>query len=149
MALGDGPLKPAVEALVRKLQLDHKIRLFGAISNVEDYLNMADLFIHSSKGEGCSNAILEAMHAGLPAIVSDTGGTAEIIKPSYGELFRYKDCDSLFEKLESVLFVRDLRKMSENAKLTAKSKFDVNTMVDNYYTIIGDILQCNLSAASE
>src|SRR5690606_7694998 len=79
--LGSGPLKELIQEKINEYKLDEKIKLVGNTTNVNEYLNSADIFIHSSKGEGCSNAILEAMAAGLPVIASDTGGTSEIVKP--------------------------------------------------------------------
>jgi UDP-glucose:(heptosyl)LPS alpha-1,3-glucosyltransferase len=50
--------------------------LLGAKSNVPDYLAAADLFIHSARSETAGNAILEALVAGLPVIVTACCGFA-------------------------------------------------------------------------
>jgi glycosyltransferase involved in cell wall biosynthesis len=67
MAIGEGPMRESLEEEIHRLGLHEDVRLVGRKSNVEDFLRAGDLFIHSSKGEGCSNAILEAMAASLPS----------------------------------------------------------------------------------
>jgi len=49
-------------------------------------LRSYDLFISSSKFEPCSNALIEALHCGLPAIAYNNGGSSQIIGKA-GELF--------------------------------------------------------------
>jgi glycosyltransferase involved in cell wall biosynthesis len=104
IGLGTGPMRNDIENTAARLGLGHCVRLVGPVDNVEDYLAIGDLFIHSSMGEGCSNAILEAMVAGLPIIASDTGGTPEIVELSYGHLIPFKDADALPRSLEYLLF---------------------------------------------
>lgn len=72
--LGDGNLKEECEKYSCK-----NILVLGEVSNVSDYLNIADIFISSSKAEGLPNAVLEAMACGLMVILSDINPHKEII----------------------------------------------------------------------
>jgi glycosyltransferase involved in cell wall biosynthesis len=47
----------------------------------------ADIFVHPSLSEGCSNAQLEAMAAALPMVVTDTAPAADVLKDGEGGLF--------------------------------------------------------------
>ena len=141
IAIGTGPLQATVENLALDLGIQDQVRLIGPVNNVEGFLQLADLFIHSSKGEGCSNAILEAMYAGLPVVACDTGGTSEILEPSYSELFHYKDFHGLCDKLEKVLIDRDMKEMGLMAKSTVEKNYSVVTMVENFNSIMKDILK--------
>jgi glycosyltransferase involved in cell wall biosynthesis len=49
-------------------------------------LQRADIFITASQSDPCSNALIEALHCGLPAIGLDDGGHTEIIAKG-GEVF--------------------------------------------------------------
>lgn len=49
-----------------------------------------DIFITASKNDPCSNALIEALHCGLPAIAYADGGHPEIVRGG-GELFTQKD----------------------------------------------------------
>lgn len=49
-------------------------------------LRESDMFITASKNDPCSNALLEALHSGLPAVVRSSGGHPELIGKG-GEVF--------------------------------------------------------------
>ncbi len=138
--IGDGPMRQSIENLIKSLGLQERIEILGKISNVKDYLQLGDLFIHSSKGEGCSNAILEAMAAGLPIIASDTGGTKEITGKKNGRLFAYQDEAQLLEALEELILNPEMRSaMGKSSFENIKRNFTIPTMVSNYYDIIAQI----------
>ena len=52
----------------------------GSVTNVFEYLYAADVFALSSRTEGLSNALLEAMSIGLPVVVTDLAGNRELIR---------------------------------------------------------------------
>lgn len=49
-----------------------------------DYLRNSDLYITASQNESCSNALIEALSCGLPAIYLDSGSNSELV--GYGGL---------------------------------------------------------------
>lgn len=53
---------------------------------IAEFLKNHDIFITASKNDPCSNALIEALHCGLPAVVRDHGGHPEIVGDG-GELF--------------------------------------------------------------
>lgn len=138
--IGEGPLRNEVETMIKELGLSEMVQLLGRVNDPETYLDQADIFIHSSKGEGCSNAILEAMYMALPVIASDTGGTSEIVG-SNAILFEYKNIQQLSEAIKKLLQDGNLRKgMAEESYKIASSRFSVNSMLNNYDSIIAQIL---------
>jgi len=96
---GDGPRRRAVTALGRSLGLDGRLRMLGMTREVDAVLAAADVFIHASTSEGSSNALLEAMAAGLPAVVSDIPANREAL----GESGRYFAPDDWRGCLEGIL----------------------------------------------
>lgn len=138
--IGDGPNRSAIEAQINDTGLQKQVILLGSISNVSDYLQRSDIFIHSSKGEGCSNAILEAMAVGLPVVASDTGGTPEIVEEAYGRLFAYQNVDELYKHLKWFLDNPEkLKEMGVKAKETAIQRFSVGRMISEYEHIIQQV----------
>lgn len=71
--VGDGPERAAVEKYIQANLLDKRVFLAGYQQNVNDWLNMADVFVLLSKEESLPLALLEAQQVGLPCIVSPVG----------------------------------------------------------------------------
>lgn len=61
------------------LGLGDRVLWLGGRSDIPDLLGAADIGVLASHEEGFSNAILEAMAAGLPMVVTDVGGNAEAV----------------------------------------------------------------------
>ena len=82
LIIGDGSQRKNLENLVKKLNLQEKVKFLGQIPNEEipKYLAQADCFVLPSIKEGFGIAILEAMAAGLPVIGTRVGGIMDIIE---------------------------------------------------------------------
>ncbi|MEO6815146.1 MAG: glycosyltransferase family 4 protein, partial [Edaphobacter sp.] len=83
-SIAGGVLEPAyfeeLQSLVRDLNLSDRFRFVGSITNLQQHLSAADIFVLPSRSEGFSNAIVEAMAASLPVIATDVGGNAEAVQ---------------------------------------------------------------------
>ena len=140
LILGDGPMYPSIIKTIEAFDLAWFVKVVGNVDNVDDYLKVSDIFIHSSKGEGCSNAILEAMASGLPIVASDTGGTGEIVKPENGALFPYKSDNRLFELLNWLFNNPDVRiHMGQRSREKVRDEFSITQMMQNYYSILHSV----------
>ena len=78
---GDGPERPQIEKKLRHLGAQDRMILLGNVAKIDipDLLKAADCFIQPSLYEGQSNALLEAMHAGVPVLVSNTPSQKETV----------------------------------------------------------------------
>ena len=140
MAIGEGPMRKQLETEIKNLKLTKEVILMGRTDKVQQYLKAADLFVHSSEGEGCSNAILEAMAAGLPVIASNTGGTSEITGIENGQLFDYQNEAQLSEALETHLADPEmLKKKSKRSRQIIEEHFTIEKMTANYLSILNKI----------
>lgn len=61
--------------------LGNRFRLAGPTSNVGAALAASDCYVVLSRNEPCSVALIEAMAGGMPAMVSDSGGNLDIVRP--------------------------------------------------------------------
>ncbi|MCK5506821.1 MAG: glycosyltransferase family 4 protein [Thermodesulfovibrionia bacterium] len=79
---GEGNVEGELRKLVSELKLESKVSFLGRIDHGElpDLYRKADIFVLPSLWEGMSNTLLEAIASGLPVIVTDTGGTEELVK---------------------------------------------------------------------
>jgi glycosyltransferase involved in cell wall biosynthesis len=78
---GEGPEREALGALARELGLGERLRLLGHREDVGDVLAALDLFLVTSGKEGMSNAMLEALGAGVPVVSTPVSGAAEALDP--------------------------------------------------------------------
>jgi glycosyltransferase involved in cell wall biosynthesis len=80
LIVGDGPDEAGLRAEVERLGLGEVVNLPGKRRDVPQLLGAADVFVFPSIAEGFGIAAVEAMAAGVPAIVSSAGGLAEIVE---------------------------------------------------------------------
>jgi glycosyltransferase involved in cell wall biosynthesis len=76
---GDGPLKEELEERCARLGLTGRVRFAGQRQDIRRWLPFFDLFVLPSAWEGLSQALLEAMAAGLPVAATAVGGNPEAV----------------------------------------------------------------------
>jgi len=81
LVVGDGELRPALEAEARALGLAGRVRFTGLRHDVPSLLAGVDVLALTSTFEGMPNAVLEAMTTGAVAVATDVGGCAELVVP--------------------------------------------------------------------
>lgn len=102
--IGDGHLRPELEAQAKRLGLDGCIVFHGRRSDVSDLLPQMRIGVICSDSEGFSNAVMEYMMAGLPVVATNSGGTAEIVLHGRtGLLTTPGDVDDLAQALQRLL----------------------------------------------
>ncbi len=79
--LGDGEERPALEALIRELQLTDDAALPGFRDDAAAYMAASAVFVLSSAWEGLPTVLIEAMAAGAPVVSTDCpSGPREILQ---------------------------------------------------------------------
>ena len=78
--VGDGPIREELEDLTARLHLTTCVTFWGQRLDVDRFFSAADLFVMTSVSEGLPMSLLQAMSVGVPALVTDVGGMAEIVK---------------------------------------------------------------------
>lgn len=68
---GDGPVRPVLEAQIKKLGLQNRIFLRGRTNTPWEVMAHSDAFVMASSYEGFPNSLLEAMGIGLPCVAFD------------------------------------------------------------------------------
>lgn len=80
LIIGDGPLRADLERQARRVGIGGRVRFTGRRDDIPDLLACMDAYVCSSVSEGMSNAVLEAMAAGLPIIATDVGDNALLVR---------------------------------------------------------------------
>ena len=69
----------SLASLASELQINDHVRFAGPVSDVRGLLSAANVSVFSSRSEGCPNAVLESMAAGLPVAGSDIKGIRDVV----------------------------------------------------------------------
>jgi glycosyltransferase involved in cell wall biosynthesis len=105
---GDGPSRPALEALAGRLGIASICRFLGHYTDVIELHHALDLLVQSSIYEGTPNVVLEAMALETPVIATDAGGTPEILEPGvHGLIVPPDDCAAIVHAVEQALADRE------------------------------------------
>jgi glycosyltransferase involved in cell wall biosynthesis len=106
LVLGTGPC----EADLRRAA-PAGVRFLGDVGDVASHLRAADAFVLPSSTEGLSNAMLEAMAAGLAVVATSVGGALDLIEDGRtGRLVAPCDPTALASALDAVLADSALRR---------------------------------------
>lgn len=78
--IGDGPDARALESQARSLGIESNLQFLGKRADVDALLSQARIFMLTSRWEGLSIAMIEAMAAGAVPIVANVGDLADLAK---------------------------------------------------------------------
>ncbi|MFM2424362.1 MAG: hypothetical protein RLZZ70_753 [Candidatus Parcubacteria bacterium] len=126
--LGDGSLRSQLEGKVVSMGMSDRIRFFGMVTNVEDYMLQATIYVSLARAEALGVSLIEALSMGLPLISTDVPyGPREVmdisaIPGSYPQVTKYGLLISNLYKHDSGQETKD----SYNEFVTA-----VNMIVEN------------------
>jgi glycosyltransferase involved in cell wall biosynthesis len=104
--VGEGEMRPTLEKQMKEKALGKRIQLPGRAGNVSDWYQRADLYVLSSRYEGFSMTLVEAMASGLAAVSYECdSGPGDIIRHGENGMLVKKvgDVDMLATQLKSVM----------------------------------------------
>jgi glycosyltransferase involved in cell wall biosynthesis len=128
--------------MVQELGLEGRFSFDGSVSDLQTYLADADIFILPSRSEGFSNAIVEAMAAGLPVIATDVGGNAEAVQDGVtGTIVPPEDVNAMAAAMRAMLADPErARVMGEAGKARVAERFTTEAMMRQLVTAYRRIL---------
>jgi glycosyltransferase involved in cell wall biosynthesis len=123
-----------LEALVAELGVGDRVHLPGERHDIAAFQALSDIVIHPSHQEGFSNAILEAMTAGKPMIVTNVGGNPEAVRDGEnGLLVPPRDAAALQAALERLIGDPELRRrMGEASRRRIEQEFSFDRLVGEF-----------------
>ncbi|MGD1018511.1 MAG: glycosyltransferase [Verrucomicrobiia bacterium] len=127
--VGDGPLREELQK-----QADARVSFLGQRADVAELLAGFDVFVLPSNTEGMSIALLEAMAAGRPIVVTAVGGNVELIKHMQtGLVVPPNDEAALRTAIERLLADTALAtRLGTAARAAAEKHHSVKAMTDRY-----------------
>ena len=120
--------------LVRQLELEDRVIVRQQVSEIEEYLQAADLGLFTSEAESFCLSILEMMCFSNPSVATRVGGIPEVIDDHVtGRLVPFGDVAGLASAVHSLIHDPPRRlEMGRAAKLRADELFSANTIVPQY-----------------
>lgn len=121
--LGEGWGRPQLEELIEKYNLNN-VKLLGYKENPYKYIKMGDIFVCSSRNEGFSLVIGEAMILGLPIISTNCSGPNELL--NFGEfgILVENSVDRLYLEMKKILEDKKLIYEYKNKSIERREFFN-------------------------
>jgi len=143
LIVGEGPLRPRIENLIRQMDLTDRVQLVGSRNDIPDLLATSDIFVLSSKIEGLPMSVIEAMMMGLPIVASKVGGLPELVEDGRtGFLVSENDPLELSKAISKLLDNQDLRtSMGQLGRKKAIAEFGLERMCSGVLKIYEDVLK--------
>ncbi|MEZ4329085.1 MAG: glycosyltransferase [Polyangiales bacterium] len=128
--VGDGPLAPYYRRRAAATAGVHLVGFVDEPGALPEMMASADAFVHGSSAETYGLVVGEALAAGLPLVVPDAGGAAELAGAEYAERYRAGDaagCADAIERLgarDPVRMRAAARRAGQTQVLDAAGHFD-------------------------
>jgi len=136
--LGEGKERKNLEKLINDLKIKNKVLLPGNVENPFVYMKYAQLFIHSSRCEGLSMVLLEALACNAPVIATNRCEISpyEVMENEVNSLLvPSEDVELLKDAMERLYHDRELYiKLKSNARKSIE-RFDVKNIVKDWISL--------------
>ena len=139
---GDGSQRRALEELARRMQLGDRVQFFGWVEQTERFYSLLDAFVLSSRSEGTSISLLEAMACRCPPVVTDVGGNGEVLGEGLADwLVPAGDANALASKMVAMARSAARRKrLGATARARVTSAYDLLDTSRRYGTLYGELV---------
>jgi glycosyltransferase involved in cell wall biosynthesis len=133
LILAGGSFKPFA-AEVSQLGLEDRIIVRENVTDIEDYLEAADLGLFTSESESFCLSILEAMCFGCPSVAPRVGGIPEVVQDqTTGLLVPFGDVAKQVQAVEKLIQNPELRtSFGQAAQKRARVDFSAEAIVPQY-----------------
>lgn len=131
----------ALQKRMEQLGIGDHVEFTGGVADARSLLQQASIFVLPSRSEGFSNAIIEAMDAGLPVVATRVGGNAEaVVDGRTGLLVDAEDQASLADAILQLLNKPDLvQEMGAAGKARAEQLFTEQALLDRLQQIFAQV----------
>jgi glycosyltransferase involved in cell wall biosynthesis len=139
--VGSGPLEQKLRCWISEAGLEDAVILTGSRDDATDLLAAFDIFVLSSRFEGLSIALVEALAAGVPAVCTRVGGVPEVLQGSRaGDMVPARDPNQLAGAINTLLANEERRAIMSTAAVARAQRFDVRDSVKRLESIYEEVL---------
>lgn len=128
--VGEGPLMKDLKACVEELGYAGHIEFLGKRTDIERLLTRSKVFVLTSKSEGLSIALAEAMSVGTVPVVADIGELGDLVSDGVnGYLITPNQIDEYKDRIVSLLQDERLwKELSHEARETARRRCSIEVV---------------------
>ena len=142
LVIGDGPHRDRLRRYRDQVRIRDKVHFLGERGDVPRLMPHFDLLWSTSAYEGQSNAILEAMAAGVPVVATDIPGTRELVLPGVtGHLVPVGDRAAFAKHTDHLLNdPATAARFGAAARERVQKEFSVEKMVSRHAELYREVL---------
>ncbi len=141
LIVGDGPLRPGLEAAAAELGIAQAVRFLGTRSDIPGLLAAMDVFALTSQMEANPVSILEAMATSRPVVAPNVGSIAESVDDGVtGYLTEQGSAEQTAERICQLLENVELaRSLGRTGRERVEKRWSLDVMVRGYEQLIAEI----------
>lgn len=141
--VGEGSERETLERYIVENNLEKQLILTGLVSNVNEYLAQAKIFVLTSKSEGLGMCLLEAKAQDLPCVSFDVPtGPNEIIEDGInGYLITPFDCDTMADRINDLIINEKLRKQFGDLAKNNIQKFEMVSIINKWNRVFDKLCE--------
>ncbi|MFQ5732105.1 MAG: glycosyltransferase [Planctomycetaceae bacterium] len=147
LIVGDGPERRRLEDLAKHMECDRLVRFAGHRDDASVLFAAFDVFWLASDFEGMSNSLMEAMAAGVPAVVSDIPPNRELLEDGkQGFVVDVGDGVGFAQFTDRILADADLRRrLGDAARKRMQTQFGIDRMVQQHAQLYRELVNADES----
>ena len=144
LLVGDGPRRPFLEDVAKRLGVSHCVHFVGAVDDVRIPLAILDVYIFPSRWpEAFGLTLVEAMAAGKAVVATSHGAVTEILQHDVqGWIVPPNDPSAMAESIQGLLRDRAVvARLGAAAQARAREAFDVSRMVTEIEAVYREVVR--------
>lgn len=141
--VGDGPEAEAIKCQIRDHNLTDNVEMLGLRRDVQQLVGQSRLFVLTSRWEGLSIALLEAMSAAAVPVASDVGDLADIVvNEDSGFLCDENDLECFVNAIVRLLTDSEMwTRYSDSARHRATEKSSIESVRQQWRETLSDYVR--------
>lgn len=132
LLIGEGPERTTLESLIRETSFSDRILITGYMAEMSQVYADLDLSVLFTNYEGCANALIESLAAGVPVIAEDVCGNSEIVAHGQnGFVVTHGDVETAVQAAKTLLLNPDLaKKFGEAGRKRAIEEYNRDIQIE-------------------
>lgn len=133
LLIGEGPEKPHIANLVKKMHIEDKVSFVGYCENPYPYMKASDLLVLASQWEGLPTVMIECMACNTPVVATNNlEGAAEILNIWKNGILTEPNENAIAQAVIDII----TRKITFEGIKDDSQKFSSDNSVDQYISLI-------------